>query len=206
MQVDRGPIELSRADLLANYPFFGDKTLLVDSITVERTEAGEIGSRAIGLWVVRAEVTEEHFRDFTGKDGKEVSGLRLLPGHFWAEILGQAVGGLASIKYPGHMVDVLPTFGTQTSRYREAVFPGDMVNLCVELTQEPVEEKGRLRTFSGRGAAVFNERTLAVVDQIVVNILPLATGIRALEMMRSKHQREPWIPASFDNFPQYFGQ
>lgn len=205
MSSERDPIELSRQDLLANYPFFGEKTLFVDSITVERTETGEVGSRAIGIWVVREDLTVEHFRDFTGQDGKEVLDLRLLPGHFWAEILGQTLGGLASAKYPDYMVDVLPTFTAQSSSYREAAFPDDMVNLCVELTREPAEE-GRLKTIYGRGAAVFNERTLAVVDPIVVRILPLATGIRALEMMRSRHQRELWTPASFGNFPKYFDQ
>lgn len=202
---ERGPIELSRADLAVRFPFFGEKTLFVDSITVERTETGEVGSRAIGIWVVREDVTAEHFRDFTGQDGREVSGLGLLPGHFWAEILGQALGALVSIKYPDRMIEVLPTFTTQSSSYREAAFPGDRVNLCVEFTGEPVEEKGRL-TFFGRGAAVFNDRTLAVVDQIAVRILPLAVGIRALEMTRSRHQGEEWVPASFDKFPKYFGQ
>lgn len=199
------PIELSREELAARFPFFGERTLFVDSITVERTATGGVGSRAIGIWVVREDVTAEHFRDFTTQDGREVSGLRLLPGHFWAEVLGQALGALVSIKYPDRMVEVLPTFTTQASSYRGAAFPGDRVNLCVELTGEPIEEKSRL-TFSGRGAAVFNDRTLAVVDQIAVRILPLATGIRALEMMRLRHQKEERVPASFDNFSKYFGE
>lgn len=206
MPIDRGEvIELSTEDLLGIYPFFGRKSLCIDSLKVQKTPSGEVGTKAIGTWVIPEGVTDEHFNDFEVKGGRKVINLKLIPGHYWAEALGQALGGLVYLKYLNRAMEILPIFGEAGNRYKEAAFLGDKVNLCVELTGEPEEERGRFR-LRGRGAAIFNERTLAIVDPITVNIMPLGVGARALESLRSKHQSEIWTPASFDNFPQYYTQ
>lgn len=196
--------ELSKEYLLRIYPFFGIKSLCIDSLQAQRTSKGEIGRKAVGTWVIPETITEEHFNDFETTKSRQVANLRLIPGHFWAEALGQALGALAYLKYPEHIMDVLPTFEKASSEYKEAAFPGDKVNLCVELTRVTTE-KGRLRIY-GRGAAVFNERTLAVVRPIKVRTISLPIAIRALQGLRTMHQTEPWITANFDNFPKYFAQ
>lgn len=206
MSVDRGEVvTLSKGDLLKMYPFFGRKTLFLDSLEAQKTAEGQIGDRAIGSWVIPRRITEQHFRDFTGKGGRMVVDLRLIPGHFWAEALGQTLGALAYLKHPDRVMDVLPTFKKAHSDYREAGFSGDRIDLCVEITSKnETDERGRFR-LEGRGAAVFNERTLATVDPIEVRTIPLAVAMRALQGLRTSHQNEPSVPARFEGFPQYFG-
>lgn len=205
MSVDRGGlVELSRQDLLKIYPFFGEESLFVDSLSAQKTGDGKIGDMAIGSWVIPRRITEQHFSDFAGRGGRMVEDLRLIPGHFWAEALGQTLGALAYLKHPEHVMDVLPTFEKAHSGYREAGFPGDRIDLCVEITSNETDERGRFR-LKGRGAAVFNERTLATVDPIEVRTIPLAVAMRALQGLRTSHQNEPSVPARFEGFPQYFG-
>ena len=208
MPVDRGEfIEIPKEELVGIYPFFGDKTLLVDSLQAEKTPEGAVGWKGIGLWIVRDDLTEQHFNDFQTR-GQTVEGLELLPGHYWAEVLGQTLGALTYLRYSEYFTDVLPTFDKAFSSYKEAAFPKDRVNLCVEIIEEPEIERGRLRVIKGRGAAVFSERTLGVVDPIIVNIHPLPVGVRGLNSLRERHRQEmeQWVPASFANFGKYFSQ
>ncbi len=204
MPVDKGGlVELSRQDLLKIYPFFGEESLFVDSLSAQKTDAGEVGDRAIGTWFIPRRITEQHFRDFAGRGGRMVEDLRLIPGHFWAEALGQALGALAYLKHPEHVMDVLPTFEKAHSGYKEAGFPGDRIDLCVELISNETDERGRFK-LKGRGAAVFNERTLATVEPIEVRTIPLAVAMRALQGLRTSHQNEPRVAHGLKISPNIF--
>ncbi len=208
MPIDRKEsVELSLEEIQKMCPFFGPKSLFVDSFRAEKTINGGIGSKGIGSWVIPDFITKDHFNSFE-VDSSRVEDLKLIPGHFWAESLGQALGILVFLKYPTeNKLDILPTFDQVTSKYIEAAFPGDKVNLCVELTS-PLEERGRIKVIRGRGAAVFNGRVIEVSDPITVNILPANFGVRALQMLRARHLKEGISPrvATFDKFVEYFAK
>lgn len=200
MGIDRQPERvLTQTDLLKMYPFFGPNSLCLDTLRVCLNLDGTVGRRAIASWVVPERFCDEHFADFDN-----VRGLKLLPGHFWVEALGQALGGLVATRYPEQFVRILPTFQRATAEYVEAGFPGNRVDLCVELTKTRVD-KGRM-TMYGKGAVVFNDRVLTTVRPIKVRVLRLDVAIRALQGLRDKHQKEVDIPASFENFPKYFNR
>ena len=188
---------LTQTDLLKMYPFFGPLSLCLNSLRVAVNPNGKVGRRAIGSWEVPDRFCDDHFADFD-----RLRDLKLLPGHFWVEALGQALGGLVAIRYPERFVRILPTFQKATVEYTEAAFPGDRVDLCVELTRTE-SRKGRMIMY-GKGAIVFNERILTRVTPIKALVLPLDVGMRALQSLREKHRAERDIPANFDNFPNYF--
>lgn len=202
-----GELVLSRGDILEKFPFFGQRSLFVDSVRVQLDAEGSPTNRAIGLWTVPREITADHFADFvaTIKDKEvKVEGLNVLPGHFWPEALGQGAGVLAAVRHPEQLVNVLPIYrDINNIHYWEAALAGDLVNLCVELGEPTANEKGGLRLLA-RGVAVFNERRLSLVGGMDVDVMDLERGVRGLGLLKRRHTTEPWVPANFDNFDQYF--
>lgn len=190
--------ELTRQDLLQIFPFFGERSLFVDRVRVLRSSDGTLGNRAIGEWTVRPEPCTDHF-----KPDEEVN-IQLLPGHFWPELLGQTLGVLAFVKQPEMVGVVLPSYDSvAVIRYKEAVFVGDKVNLCVELTELTEPDKHGRRSIIGRGVGVYNEEPLAGVFTMKIDILPKRLAMKGLERIRRKHLAES-PPASFGQFDRYF--
>lgn len=202
----RSGIVLTRQQLGERFPFFGPRSLFVDSVVIEQNPDGSPGTKAIGTWRVPSFLTTDHFRDFTvtNATGREVNveGLRVLPGHKWPEPLGQVLCALATVRHPDAFVDVLPVYRhIDALDFELAAFAGQTVNLCVEMEHE-IEERGGLRVI-GRGASIFNEQRLALVGGMQATVTDLERTMRMLKMLRARYERQERIPASFANFDQY---
>lgn len=207
MTTPEGFTTYTEEDIQKNFKFFGPESLFVSSVRVETNPDGSVGNKAIGLWVVTGAVCADHFAKFTTqlKGREEAVDVQLLPGHFGPELLGQTLGVLAAAKHSEQMIEILPSYrAIRGVGYGEPAFPGDQVNLCVQLEEPKFDDKGRLRTINGSGVIVFNEKVVSVADKMVVNINPLELGVKGLSRVRIRHQTDPWIPASFENFPTYF--
>lgn len=197
----------TQEDIQRNFPFFGPQSLFVTDIQIETNPDGSVGKRAIGHWKITEDVCADHFARFTAqlRRGEEEVNMQLMPGHYGPELLGQTLGGLVAARYPDQFVQVLPSYSAiHGTAYNEPAFPGDVVNLCVRLEEELFDTKGRLRMIQGSGVVVFNEKIVSVASQMVVNINPLEVGVKGLARIRTKHQTDPWIPASLGKFDQYF--